>query len=190
MRQGMADFFDALDDRHIAMIEAQPVFFVATAAPDARINLSPKGLADTLRVLSPTRVAYLDLGGSGNETNAHLLADGRITLMVCNFQQPALILRIYGRGVPVLPADDGWGELAAHFTMLPGTRQIFDITVESVQTSCGWGVPVMDFDRHRETLTKYHAQAEPEAWATKYSARDRSIDDLPTRPTDRYISGE
>src|SRR5690606_31163008 len=83
----MAEFFDALTDEHVAMIAAQPVFFVATAAPGARINLSPKGY-DCFRVLSPTRVAWLDLGGSGNETNAHLLADGRITLMFCNFQQP------------------------------------------------------------------------------------------------------
>lgn len=101
----MADFTDTLLPDHVAMIEAQPIFFVATAAEGARINLSPKGLEETLKVLSPTRVAYLDLGGSGNETNAHLLADGRITLMVCNFRQPALILRIYGRGRPVLPAD-------------------------------------------------------------------------------------
>ena len=75
------------------------------------------------RVLSPTRVAYLDLGGSGNETNAHLLADGRITLMFCNFAQPALILRIYGRGEPVVPWERGWAELAVHFTLLPGTRR-------------------------------------------------------------------
>lgn len=186
----MAEFFDALTEDHIAMIVAQPVFFVATAAADARINLSPKGLADTLRVLSPTRVAYLDLGGSGNETNAHLMADGRITVMVCNFQQPALILRIYGKGRAVLPADSEWEELAAHFALLPGTRQIFDIAVESVQTSCGWGVPLMEFDRQRETLTKYHRQAEPGVWREKYIARNRSIDGLPARPTDRYIAGE
>lgn len=186
----MADFSDTLSPKHVAMIEAQPVFFVATAAPDARINLSPKGLADTLRVISPERVAYLDLGGSGNETNAHLLADGRITLMVCNFQQPALILRIYGRGRPVLPYDADWAELAAHFTMLPGTRQIFDIAVESVQTSCGWGVPIMDFERHRKTLVKAHQGSDPEDWAHNYASRAKSIDGLPTRPTDRFIAGE
>ena len=186
----MADFTDTLTPDHIAMIEAQPVFFVATAAEDARINLSPKGLADTLRVLGRDRVAYPDLAGSGNETHAHLLADGRITLMVCNFRQPALILRIYGRGRPVLPADADWEGLAAHFRMLPGTRQIFDIAVESVQTSCGWGVPLMEFDHQRATLVKYHAQADPEGWAEKYSQRTSSIDGLPARPTDRYIAGE
>jgi len=186
----MADFTDTLTPEHIAMIEAQPVWFVATAAEGARINLSPKGLDDTLQVLSPTRVAYLDLGGSGNETNAHLIADGRITLMVCNFRQPALILRIYGHGKPVLPMDAEWAELAAHFAMLPGTRQIFDIAVESVQTSCGWGVPLMDYEKDRPTLVKYHAQADPAKWEAKMAGRTRSIDGLPTRPTDRYIAGE
>lgn len=185
----MADFFDALTPAHEAMIAAQPVFFVATAAEGARINLSPKGY-DSFRVLSPTRVAYLDVGGSGNETNAHLLADGRITLMFCNFRQPALILRIYGRGEPVVPWDRGWEELAAHFTMLPGTRQIFDIAVESVQTSCGWSVPVMVLERERPTLLKYHAKADPAEWAGKFRTRRTSIDGLLARPTDRYIAGD
>ncbi|WP_338242266.1 pyridoxamine 5'-phosphate oxidase family protein [Aurantiacibacter hainanensis] len=185
----MADFFDSLNAKHIAMIEAQPVFFVATAAADARINLSPKGY-DAFRVLSPTRAGYLDLGGSGNETNAHLLADGRITLMFCNFQQPALILRIYGRGKPVLPWEAGWDEIAQHFTLLPGTRQIFDIEVESVQTSCGWGVPFMQFEKERNTLIKAHSNADPQEWAGKVKRRRESIDGLPTRPTDRYIAGK
>ncbi|MEP7223058.1 MAG: pyridoxamine 5'-phosphate oxidase family protein [Novosphingobium sp.] len=188
----MADFTETLTDDHIAMISRQSVFFVATAAADGRVNLSPKGY-DSFRILSPGRVAFLDLAGSGNETNAHLLADqpdkGRITVMMCNFQQPALILRIYGRGRPVLPADADWAELAAHFELLPGTRQIFDIAVESVQTSCGWGVPVMALEAERQTLIKYHAGQDPAAWAAKYAARDRSIDGLPTRPTDRYIAG-
>ena len=185
----MSDFFDALDTKHVAMIEKQPVFFVATAAADARINLSPKGY-DAFRVLLPTRVAYLDLGGSGNETHAHLNADGRITIMFCNFDRPALILRIYGRGKPVLPQDDGWEDLARHFTLLPGTRQIFDIEVESVQTSCGWGVPFMTLEGERDTLTRYHGQADPDEWASKTADRTQSIDGLPTRATDRYIAGE
>ena len=190
----MADFFDTLSDKHIAMIAKQPVFFVATAAPDARINLSPKGY-DAFRVLAPDRVAYLDLAGSGNETHAHLVADanengGRITLMFCNFDRPALILRIYGRGRAVLPQDAGWEDLAQHFTLLPGTRQIFDIAVESVQTSCGWGVPFMAYEAERPTLKKAHAQSDPVQWEAKVAERTTSIDGLPTRPTDRYIAGE
>ena len=185
----MAEFFDALDDKHIAMIGKQPVFFVATAAEDARINLSPKGY-DAFRVLGPKRVAYLDLGGSGNETHAHLAADGRITLMFCNFDRPALILRIYGKGRAVLPQDPDWAELSSHFEMMPGTRQIFDIEVESVQTSCGWGVPFMEYREERETLKKAHRQTDPEEWVSKYQGRTSSIDGLPTRPTDRFIAGE
>jgi hypothetical protein len=185
----MAEFFEALSDSHVAMIAAQPVFFVATAAAGARINLSPKGY-DCFRVLSPSRVAYLDVGGSGNETNAHLLADGRITLMFCNFRQPAQILRIYGHGEPVVPWDRGWDDLASRFALLPGTRQIFDVAVESVQTSCGWGVPLMTLEKERSTLLKYHAQADPVEWAGKHKTRHRSIDGLPARPTDRYIAGE
>lgn len=183
------DFTDQITPEHEAMIARQAIYFVATAAPDARINLSPKGLDGTFKVLGPNRVAYLDLGGSGNETHAHLTADGRITIMMCNFEQPALILRLYGRGKPVLPQDAEWAELAAHFTLLPGTRQIFDIAVDSVQTSCGWGVPVMHLDKHRETLPKYHAQQDPAKWEAKVAGRTSSIDGLPTRATDRYIAG-
>jgi hypothetical protein len=185
----MAEFFEELTERHAAMIARQPVFFVATAAAEGRINLSPKGY-DVFRILSPRRVAYLDLGGSGNETNAHLLADGRITLMFCNFQQPALVLRIYGRGEPIVPWDRGWEELAPHFTMLPGTRQIFDIAVEGVHTSCGYGVPLMTLERERPTLLKSHAKADPQVWTGKARNHRRSIDGLPIRTTDRYIPGD
>ena len=185
----MAEFTDALTDKHIDMMADQPVFFVATAAAEGRINLSPKGY-DTLRVISPTRVAYLDLAGSGNETHAHLAADGRVTLMMCNFQRPALILRIYGHGHAVLPQDADWDELAAHFALLPGTRQIFDIAIDSVQTSCGWGVPFMALEAERPTLKKAHAQSDPAQWVALASLATQSIDGLPVRPTDRYIAGE
>jgi len=176
----MAEFFDALSDKHIAFVERQPIFFVATAAADARVNLSPKGM-DSFRVLSPNRVAYLDVQGSGNETNAHLLADGRITIMFCAFDNPALILRVYGRGRPVLPQDTDWTEHAALFDLLPGARQIFVIEVDQVQTSCGWGVPHMSFERERDTLSKYHRQYGEEVRQAKYAVRLRSIDGLPVR---------
>lgn len=185
----MADFFDALGPGHIDFITRQPVFFVATAAPTGRVNLSPKGY-DALRVLDSRQVAYLDLAGSGNETHAHLSVDDRITLMLCNFEQPALILRIYGRGRAVLPQDDGWDDLARHFTILPGTRQIFVIDIETVQTSCGYGVPFMSFERERDTLVKYHGRSDPVAWVEKQQGRNRSIDGLPIRTTDRFLAGD
>lgn len=185
----MADFFDALNDKHMAFIAEQPMFFVATAAADGRINLSPKGY-DSFRVLGPNRVAYLDLGGSGNETHAHLVADGRITIMWNNFANPALIMRLYGTGRPVLPQDSAWEELAPHFDILPGTRQIFDIKLDSIQTSCGWGVPQMELKAERDTLVKYHRQADPDVWVEKTAGRVTSIDGLPTRASDRYLGGQ
>jgi len=184
----MSEFFDALSDDHVAFIARQPMFFVATAVSEGRINLSPKGY-DAFRVLDANRVAYLDLGGSGNETHAHLVADGRITIMFNNFANPALIMRLYGTGQPVLTQDEGWAELAAHFDILPGTRQIFDLKIDNVQTSCGWGVPQMELKAERETLVKYHRQADPEAWMEKTAGRVKSIDGLPTRATDRYFGG-
>ncbi len=174
------EFFTELNDKHREFIAKQPVFFVATAAEGARINLSPKGM-DSFRVLSASKVGYLDVGGSGNETQAHLSADGRITIMMCAFDRPALIMRIYGRGRPVLPQDPDWDALVGHFTILPGTRQIFEIDVDSVQESCGWGVPYMSFDQERETLAKYHRQSDPTERLEKIKDRTSSIDGLPLR---------
>jgi len=176
----MAEFFDRLSDGYRDFIAAQPIFFVATAAGDGRVNLSPKGM-DTFRVLAPDRAAYLDLGGSGNETQAHLAADGRITIMFCAFASPALILRLYGRGAVVLPQDEGFESLAAHFPRLPGVRQIFDISIGSVQSSCGWGVPEMALVRERPTLVKFHAGQDPAERLAHIASRTHSIDGLPVR---------
>ena len=181
----MADFFDSLTDKQRAFIEKQHVFFVATAAEGSRVNLSPKGM-DSFRVLGPNLVGYLDVGGSGNETQAHLAADGRITLMFCAFDQPPLILRLYGRGRFVLPQDDEWDFVERQFTVLPGTRQIFLVTVESVQESCGWAVPFMSFDKERDTLSRYHEKNETPERLEKISTRTRSIDGLPVRVQDRF----
>lgn len=181
----MAEFFDRITPEHRAFVARQPVFFVATAAADARINLSPKGM-DSFRVLDDRRVAYLDVGGSGNETSAHLLADGRITVMFCAFDRTALIMRFYGRGTPVLPQDARWAELASCFTLLPGTRQIFEVAVDQVQTSCGWAVPLMTLDRERDTLSKFHRKYTPEQELGFFKHENaRSIDGLPARvPTE------
>ena len=180
----MSEFTDHITDDHRAFIEKQPVFFIATAPADARINLSPKGM-DCFRVLDDNRIGYLDVGGSGNETQAHLNADGRATIMFCAFDRPALILRIYGQGRAILPQDARWDELAAQFTPLPGTRQIFEFDVDSVQNSCGWGVPFMTFDRERQTLSKYHNSISEADRLAKIADRTRSIDGLPVRLQDR-----
>jgi Pyridoxamine 5'-phosphate oxidase len=180
----MSDFTDHLTEDHRAFIAKQPVFFIATAAADARINLSPKGM-DSFRMLGPKRVGYLDVGGSGNETHAHLAADGRATIMFCAFDRPALILRIYAQGRAILPQDDRWDELVTNFEILPGTRQIFEFDVDSVQTSCGWGVPLMTFDRESQTLKKYAAKYSEAELLAFQKTRTKSIDGLPVRLQDR-----
>lgn len=174
----MSEFFTGLNDDHRAFIARQPIFFVATSAEGEGINLSPKGM-DAFRVLGHNRVAYLDLGGSGNETHAHLAADGRITIMFCAFDNPALILRLYGRGHAVVAGTPEYDSLAANFPRLPGARQIFDIAVDSVQESCGWGVPRMTLESERRTLVKYHAQQDPAERLARIADRTTSIDGLP-----------
>ena len=140
-------------------IEAQPMFFVATADVDGRVNLSPKGL-DTLRIMDDTRIIWLSLSGSGNETAAHVQATGRMTMMFCAFEGDARILRVYGQAKVIHPRDPDWGNLIAHFPKLAGSRQIFDLAIDLVQTSCGTGVPVMEFKQSRgeEELEPWYAE--------------------------------
>ena len=166
-------------------IAAQPLFFVASAplAADGHVNLSPKGL-DCFRVLAPDRVAYLDLTGSGNETAAHLAENGRITLMFCAFVGAPRILRLYGRGEVVQPGTERWEELAAHFPDLPGARHIVEATIDRVQTSCGFAVPLMDLVRQRDTLVRW-AENRGQEGLEEYRARNNafSIDGLPAPHT-------
>jgi len=124
------------------------MFFVATAAPDGSVNLSPKGL-DSLRILADDRIVWLSLSGSGNETAAHLREANRITMMFCAFQGDPLILRVYGTAKTLHPRDEDWPELLGLFPAMAGSRQIFDVTIDRVQTSCGTGVPVMSFQGQR-----------------------------------------
>lgn len=152
----MGKVYESIQESHIAFIEKQKIFFVSTAplAGNGHINLSPKGL-DTFRVLSPGRVAYLDFVGSGNETSAHLLENGRITIMFCAFYGAPNILRLYGKGFTVLPGDKEWPELYTHFTARSGTRQIIVIDISRVSTSCGYGVPLYDYAGERDQLDKW-----------------------------------
>ena len=150
----MARFYPELEARHCDFIAAQKLFFTASGTAYSRINLSPKGM-DSLRVLSPSRVAYLDLTGSGNETAAHLKHDGRMTLMWCSFDADPLILRVYGRGQAVRRQDAAWGELHRHFPALPGERQLIVLDIESVQTSCGYAVPRYTYAGERDTLARW-----------------------------------
>ncbi len=150
----MADFFDHITDKHADFIAEQPMFFTATACATGRINLSPKG-NDSFRVLSPSLCGYLDMGGSGNETAAHIKNDGRLTIMFNSFTRNALIYRLYGRGKVVRPHHPGYDELREKFPDGIMARQIILLEVESTQTSCGYGVPLSDGMQHRDTLQKW-----------------------------------
>ena len=184
----MGQTFAKIPEEFAGWFEKQPVFFVATAPADSetRINVSPRGL-DTFRVLDANRVAWLDLTGSGVETIAHLKADGfggeaggRITLMFCAFEGSPRIVRLYGRGKVRETDDDAYDELRPQFPDLPGARAVIDVAVNRVSSSCGFGVPLMEFVGGREELVE-SARRKGEAKMAAYRARKntKSIDGLP-----------
>jgi hypothetical protein len=155
----MGRVLDGIGAELAAFLEAQPVFFVATAPddPDGFVNCSPKGL-DTFRVLDDHTVAYLDLTGSGVETVAHLRDNGRITLMFCAFTGRPDIVRLHGRG-RVVPADTSdAAPLLARFPEIPGARSVIVVAVERVSSSCGFAVPRMTLDGPRDELVTWAAK--------------------------------
>ncbi len=178
----MGKFSDSIVPAHAEFINKQHVFFVATAplSANGRINLSPKGL-DCFRVLSENKVAYMDLISSGNETSAHTLENGRITIMFCSFEGSPNILRLYGKGFAVLPGSEDWEIYAPGFKIYPSTRQIIVADISLVQTSCGFGVPLYDYagerDIHFEWATKKGKEGLREYALEKNL---KSLDGLPT----------
>lgn len=177
----MGKVYNSVTDELTRWLEAQPVFFVATAPsdPDTHVNISPRGL-DTFRVLDPNRVAWLDLTGSGVETIAHLKADGRITLMFCAFDDPPQIVRLYGSGRVHEPGTTAYEELLPRFPDLPGQRAIVDVAVSRVASSCGYGVPRMELLGSRDKLLVSAERKGPEKMAGYRARRNtRSIDGLP-----------
>ena len=173
----MAKFFDKLSENLKDFILEQKMFFTATAPDEGRINLSPKG-NDALRILDEKTVAYLDLTGSGNESSAHIQQNGRMTFMFCSFVGNPLILRLYGQGEVVKKGSEKWQELYPKFQHYTGARQIIVLHIDSVQTSCGYGVPVYEFQEERTRLTKWTKPEPIEGyWALK---NQTSIDGLPT----------
>jgi hypothetical protein len=173
---------ESIGDEHKQFIEAQKMFFVCTAplSSEGHINLSPKGF-DCFRVLSPTKVGYLDIIGSGNETSAHLLENGRITFMFCSFDGPPKILRLYGNGHTILPGDDEWNELSKAFTILPATRQIIVADIFKVKSSCGFGVPIYNYEGERDHAFRW-AENKGEDGLEEYKKEKNmiSMDGLPT----------
>jgi hypothetical protein len=176
----MAQMYSELSDKHSEFIAAQKMYFVGTATADSRINVSPKGM-DSLRVINTKRVAWLNVTGSGNETSAHVQVDPRMTVMFCAVEGNPLILRLYGKARVIHHGDAEWAESYALFKPLPGARQIFDLAISHVQTSCGMGVPLYDYKAERGQLDVWALRKGDdgvrEYWAQK---NQTSIDGLPT----------
>ena len=181
----MATQFEEISKKHPQFIEEQHVFFVGSAAAEGRVNVSPKGM-DCLVVLGPNRVVWLNYTGSGNETAGHLLLENRITLMWCSFTKRPMIMRAYGTVKTVHANDPSWDELASHFDVRIGARQIFDVTVDMLQTSCGYAVPYMDFTGDRDVLNTWTQDRGEDGVREFWRERNaKTIDGAPTGiPTD------
>jgi hypothetical protein len=177
----MAKFYSQLNEMLQNFIAEQRMFFVATAPLQGRVNLSPKGM-DTFRCLDDKTVIYLDFIGSGNETAAHIAENGRLTLMFCSFGEKPLILRLYGQGRAIQSRDAAWAELYPLFDSHPNARQIIALNIESVQTSCGFGVPMYEFKDRRDNMAQW-SEKQGETGLIEYQRKNNqiSIDGLPTK---------
>ncbi|WP_045857138.1 pyridoxamine 5'-phosphate oxidase family protein [Teredinibacter purpureus] len=183
----MGKQFDSLSEKLSAFIAEQKLFFVGTATDDSRVNISPKGM-DSLRVLGPNRVVWLNVTGSGNETSAHVQINPRMTIMFAAFEGKPLILRLYGTANVIHHTDEQWPALSALFNPTVGARQIFDFTVEMVQTSCGMAVPYLSYDSDRELLTNWATQQGEDGinryWENK---NQNTIDGIPTHIVEKNL---
>ncbi len=150
----MSEIFSELSPKHIKFIGKQQIFFVATAGSEGFVNVSPKGM-DSLRVVTEKQVVWLNLTGSGNETAAHVLENKRMTVMFCSFEKEPLIMRLYGNAEVIHPPDQNWNNYIELFPAYTGARQIFELELSLVQTSCGYAVPYYELKGERPTLTKW-----------------------------------
>ncbi len=176
----MAKFYDKLEPQLIDFIKEQKIFFTGTAAPEGRVNVSPKGM-DSMKVLSPNEMVWLNLTGSGNETASHIKLVNRITLMFCSFEGKPLILRVYGTVKTIHKQDKEWNDYINEFPESHSARNIFLVRIDSVQTSCGFGVPLMNYQEDRDTLNIWAKNKSPEDIQAYWQQKNTtSIDGFPT----------
>ncbi|SMO50476.1 pyridoxamine 5'-phosphate oxidase family protein [Ruegeria faecimaris] len=181
----MSKQFPALDDAHCKFIEDQHLFFVGTAGHEGRVNISPKGM-DSLRVMGPNRIVWMNLTGSGNETAGHLLEVNRMTLMWCSFTTRPLILRTYSTARTLHAGDEGWDALAGLFPDHRSARQIYDLAIDMVQTSCGYAVPFMEYLSERDTMQKWvDGKSDDDIRDYWVERNHQTIDGKPTRAADQ-----
>ncbi len=177
----MSKTYEHLEDKHIDFIGKQKMFFVATAptSNDGHVNVSPKGY-DSLRIVNDRSLEWVDLGGSGIETQAHLQENGRITLMFCAFEGAANILRIYGRGTAIDFDHPEFNDALATFPSFDRARAVIRIDVTRVSDSCGWGVPFYEFKGERDQLRLWADDKPLDEWRERrHAANAQSIDGLP-----------
>lgn len=187
----MGKVFEEIDDSLHAFVKRQHVFFVGTApaSVDGHVNCSPKGL-DSLRVLGPSTIAYLDYAGSGAETIAHVRENGRIVIMLCAFEGPPKIVRFHGKGEVLEPDHAEFGDLLQLFAPGPGVRSIIRVAVDRISDSCGYGVPRLEFREERAQLSLW-AENKGKSGLTRYKREKNavSIDGIPAlQPSDRLSS--
>lgn len=176
----MGQQLSELSEKHIQFISEQRIFFVGTATADSRVNISPKGM-DSLRVLNSNRVVWLNVTGSGNETSAHVQQAPRMTVMFCAFEGDPLTLRLYGSAKVAHQSDPEWAELFSLFKPLPGARQIFDLSIDLVQASCGMSVPHYSYAGERESLSDWATQKGAEGLKRYWEEKNQiSLDGIPT----------
>ncbi len=161
-------------------IEKQKIFFVGTATSESKVNISPKGM-DSFRILNKNRVIWLNVTGSGNETSAHIQVNSRMTIMFMALDGKPMIVRLYGLASVIHKNDAEWEPLISMFPPIPAARQIFDMRVELVQTSCGMAVPYFDYAGNREQLNNLHKKIGEEKVAQYWEEKNQySIDGIPT----------
>lgn len=176
----MAKHYPALTDRLIEFISEQKIFFVGTATADSRVNISPKGL-DSLKILDNNRLLWLNLTGSGNESSAHVQSHPRMTIMFCAFEGPPMILRVFGTAKVIHKDDDEWQQLFGYFNPLPGARQIFDLSIDLVLTSCGMAVPNYTYTGDRDMLSNWAEKKGDDGLKLYWEEKNQfSIDNIPT----------
>lgn len=181
----MSKISSEISDELKAFIEKQKLFFVGTAANEGRVNISPKGM-DSFRVLDTNKIVWLNLTGSSNETAAHLLKHNRITIMFCAFEGKPLILRLYGKAEVYHERDAKFHEYSPLFPKMTGTRQIMVVHVDTVQESCGFAVPFMDYKEDRLQLDAWAEKQGKENIKTYWKERNsKSIDGFETQITNR-----
>jgi hypothetical protein len=178
----MANITESLNQEDKDFITKQKMFFVSSSPKKGKINLSPKGLDDTFKIIDDNTILWLNYFGSGNETAAHLLEDNRMTIMFCAFEGEANILRLYCTARAIQEKDEEWDKYISNFSVSRAARQVFEVTIHNVNNSCGMGVPLYEFQGQRNELTDFYDNSSKEKHIEYMKRKNQiSFDGKPTK---------